>query len=88
MLEWWQLHPIIAPLPRGFMDTDKSHAEAKAWMNKATYEIERLRAALMFYRDAWLVTTEGKIPFEPDDRLWDDKGKVARTALAGEKIND
>lgn len=56
--------------------------------DEAADEIERLRAALMFYRDAWLVTTEGKIPFEPDDRLWDDKGEVARAALAGEKKDD
>ena len=51
--KWWKWHPIIAPLPRGFMDEDKSHKETREWMKSATAhieaqeaEIERLRAAL------------------------------------------
>jgi hypothetical protein len=44
MVKWWQFHPIIAPLPKGFFDEDKSHAEAKAWMRRATNYIEKLEA--------------------------------------------
>jgi hypothetical protein len=44
MAGWWMLRPIIAPLPHGFMDDDRSHKEAREWMNKAADEIERLRA--------------------------------------------
>jgi hypothetical protein len=44
MIKWWQFHPMIAPLPKGFFDEDKSHAEAKAWMHRATNYIEQLEA--------------------------------------------
>ena len=47
MIQWWQLHPIIAPLPKGFMDEDKSHKEAKEWMNRATEHIDKLEEALI-----------------------------------------
>jgi hypothetical protein len=46
MFKWWQLHPMIAPLPRGFADEDTSHKQAKEWMNRATDHIEQLEAAL------------------------------------------
>jgi hypothetical protein len=46
MIEWWQLHPMIAPLPRGFADEDTSHKKAKEWMNRATDRIDELEAAL------------------------------------------
>lgn len=42
MMDWYNFHPIIAPLPKGFNDKDSSHKEAQEWMNKATDEIERL----------------------------------------------
>ena len=44
MVKWWQFHPIIAPLPKGFFDEDQSHVDAKAWMRRATNYIEQLEA--------------------------------------------
>ncbi len=51
MIPWWQLHPLIAPLPRSFMDSDTSHKQAKEWMHAATEEIERLTEELRVYRE-------------------------------------
>lgn len=48
-------------------------------------EIATLRAALEFYRDNWLVTSDGGEPFEPNDELWEDKGARARAELNKEK---
>lgn len=61
MFKWWQLHPMIAPLPRGFADEDTSHKRAKDWMNRATDHIEALEAALDMYRQslAFDATMEG-----------------------------
>jgi hypothetical protein len=42
MFQWYHLHPIIAPLPKGFMDNDPSHKEAKKWMLRATDELDRM----------------------------------------------
>jgi hypothetical protein len=44
MIKWWQFHPIIAPLPKGSFDEDRSHVDAKAWMRRATNYIEQLEA--------------------------------------------
>jgi len=46
MIKWWELHPIIAPLPKGFMGENASHKEAKDWMNRATDRIAELEEAL------------------------------------------
>jgi len=95
MDKWWNFHPIIAPLPRGFMDDDRSHKEAKEWMNRATDEIERLHAreallreALLFYatENNWLDgktdrTPSGAIISTPDS-VAKDFGDKARAALA------
>lgn len=48
MMDWWNLHPITAPLPKGFMDGDTSHKETRDWMQQATLEIERLRAVIKY----------------------------------------
>ena len=45
--KWWLFHPIIAPLPHGFMPEDKSHQHAYNWMRRATVRIEKLEAALL-----------------------------------------
>ena len=41
-MEWWNWHPMPAPLPRGFMDDDTSHKETKEWMDRATNYINEL----------------------------------------------
>lgn len=46
MIKWHQLHPMIAPLPKGFFDDDTSHQEAKDWMDRATDYITRLEDLL------------------------------------------
>lgn len=76
MFKWWQLHPMIAPLPRGFADEDTSHKRAKDWMNRATDHIEALEAALSELSDNWDCCAVSK-----------QMKQIARAAL-GEKKND
>lgn len=49
---------------------------------RAEADLARAREALEFYEREWLRTTVEGTPFEPTDALWDDKGDVARRALA------
>lgn len=44
--KWWRFHPIIAPLPQGFLDGNTSHKDAREWMKRATAHIEELEKRL------------------------------------------
>lgn len=84
MDKWWDFHPIITPLPRGFMDDDDSHKEAKEWMNRATDEIESLRAREERLREAlqWYIDNDETNEMDEENAFWIAGRERARAALA------
>lgn len=76
MRKWWHLHPIIAPLPKEFMDNDPSHKEAKEWMLRATEDLDRMEAWLELIQSAGAA----------DDM--DPKDAWAEAAMKGWSVDD